>query len=50
MNQQNVSAENPFGVPNKPGKWRSAWDIEKFGVEQYYLYSLLKIEDAKNTC
>jgi len=44
---QNVTAENPFGVPYIPRIWGSAWGIEKFGVEQYYLYSLLKIEDAK---
>ncbi len=38
---------NPFGVPYKPRIWGSAWGTEKFGVEQYYMYSLLKIEDAK---
>ncbi len=47
MDLQNMTAENPFGVPYKPRIWGSAWGIEKFGVEQYYLYTLLKIEDAK---
>jgi hypothetical protein len=41
------SSENPFGVPFNPGTWGSAWGIERFGSEQYFLYKHLQIEDAK---
>ena len=46
-NLQQETSENPFGVPFSPRTWGSAWGIEKFGVEQYYLYTLLKIEVAR---
>jgi hypothetical protein len=32
------SADSPFGVPYKPYIWGAGWDIERFGVEQYYLH------------
>ncbi len=27
----------PFGVPYKPHIWGAGWDIQRFGVEQYFL-------------
>jgi endoglucanase len=38
----NVKAEqqqNPFGVPYKPVIWGAGWNIQKFGVEQYFLHA-----------
>jgi endoglucanase len=32
------SAETPFGVPYRPKIWGAGWDIQSFGVRQYYLY------------
>jgi endoglucanase len=32
------SAETPFGVPYRPHIWGAGWDIQEFGVRQYYLY------------
>jgi hypothetical protein len=31
-------AENPFGVPYHPAIWGSGWDIQRFGVQQFYLH------------
>jgi len=31
-------ADTPFGVPYKPYIWGAGWDIQRFGVEQYYLH------------
>lgn len=31
-------AATPFGVPYKPYIWGAAWEIERFGVEQYFLH------------
>ena len=28
----------PFGVPYRPHIWGAGWDIQRFGVEQYYLH------------
>ena len=33
-----LSAETPFGVPYRPHIWGAGWDIESFGVRQYYLH------------
>lgn len=30
--------ENPFGVPYRPQIWGAGWNIQSFGVEQYYLH------------
>jgi hypothetical protein len=30
--------KNPFGVPYRPIIWGSGWSIQKFGVDQYFLY------------
>ncbi len=32
------SAETPFGVPYRPRIWGAGWDIQSFGVRQYYLH------------
>ena len=39
--QKNVDvriASNPYGVPYTPGYWGAGWDIQRFGVEQYFLH------------
>jgi hypothetical protein len=28
----------PFGIPYRPYIWGAGWDIQRFGVEQYYLH------------
>ncbi len=33
-----LSSETPFGVPYRPHIWGAGWDIQSFGVRQYYLY------------
>lgn len=33
-----AQAANPFGVPYRPYIWGAGWDIQRFGVEQYYLH------------
>jgi endoglucanase len=32
------SKESPFGVPYRPYIWGAGWDIQRFGVQQYYLH------------
>ncbi len=32
------AAETPFGVPYRPHVWGAGWDIQEFGVNQYFLY------------
>jgi hypothetical protein len=31
--------ETPFGVPYRPQIWGAGWDIESFGVRQYFLHA-----------
>ncbi|MGC2196466.1 MAG: glycoside hydrolase family 9 protein [Terriglobales bacterium] len=31
-------AATPFGVPYKPYIWGAGWDIQQFGVQQYFLH------------
>ncbi|MGA2407390.1 MAG: glycoside hydrolase family 9 protein [Bacteroidales bacterium] len=33
------SAETPFGVPYRPHIWGAGWDIQSFGVRQYFLHA-----------
>lgn len=33
------SEETPFGVPYRPRIWGAGWDIQSFGVRQYFLYT-----------
>lgn len=36
---QEQVAETPFGVPYQPRIWGAGWDIQRFGVQQYYLHA-----------
>jgi len=31
-------SQNPYGVPYNPAIWGAGWNIESFGVEQYFLH------------
>lgn len=31
-------AETPYGLPYKPQIWGAGWEIQRFGVEQYFLH------------
>jgi hypothetical protein len=33
-----LQKETPFGVPYRPHIWGAGWDLQQFGVEQYYLH------------
>ena len=33
-----VQKETPFGVPYRPHIWGAGWDLQQFGVEQFYLH------------
>lgn len=33
-----LQKETPFGVPYRPHIWGAGWDLQHFGVEQYYLH------------
>ena len=33
------STETPFGVPYRPRIWGAGWDIQSFGVKQYFLHT-----------
>lgn len=35
---QKQGAQTPFGVPYRPNIWGAGWDIQSFGVRQYYLH------------
>ena len=30
--------DSPYGVPYKPNIWGAGWNIQRFGVEQYFFY------------
>lgn len=32
-------AETPFGVPYRPNIWGAGWDVQSFGVRQYFLHT-----------
>ncbi|MBN1790518.1 MAG: glycoside hydrolase family 9 protein [Bacteroidales bacterium] len=34
---ENQGKETPFGVPYRPHIWGAGWNIQEFGVQQYYL-------------
>ncbi|HKD60086.1 MAG TPA: glycoside hydrolase family 9 protein [Terracidiphilus sp.] len=36
--QKKQATDSPFGVPYTPYIWGAGWDIERFGVQQYYLH------------
>jgi endoglucanase len=33
-----LQKETPFGVPYRPHIWGAGWDLQQFGVQQYYLH------------
>ncbi len=33
-----LEKETPYGLPYKPQIWGAGWEIQRFGVEQYYLH------------
>lgn len=33
-----LEKETPYGLPYRPRVWGAAWEIERFGVQQYYLH------------
>ncbi len=33
-----LAKETPYGVPYKPDVWGAGWNIQRFGVEQYFLH------------
>ncbi len=35
-------AATPFGVPYRPHIWGAGWDIQRFGVEQYFLHQAFR--------
>jgi hypothetical protein len=36
--QKRQATDSPFGVPYTPYIWGAGWEIERFGVQQYYLH------------
>jgi endoglucanase len=36
--EKKQSTDSPFGVPYTPYIWGAGWDIERFGVQQFYLH------------
>jgi hypothetical protein len=38
MEIDELEKENPFGVPYRPRIWGAGWDIQAFGVSQYFLH------------
>ena len=36
--EQKQASDSPFGVPYTPYIWGAGWEIERFGVEQFYLH------------
>lgn len=34
-----LAAETPYGIPYQPDIWGAGWQIERFGVEQYFLHA-----------
>lgn len=35
---ESIQKENPFGIPYRPVIWGAGWNIQKFGVEMYFLH------------
>jgi hypothetical protein len=35
---ERLGKETPFGVPYRPRIWGAGWDIQSFGVKQYFLH------------
>jgi endoglucanase len=43
-------AATPFGVPYRPFIWGAGWQIERFGVEQYYLHHVFQRRYRPSIC
>ncbi|HEY4302266.1 MAG TPA: glycoside hydrolase family 9 protein [Candidatus Didemnitutus sp.] len=35
---ETLSGQTPYGIPYRPDIWGAGWDVERFGVEQYFLH------------
>ena len=36
---EQMRRENPFGVPYRPRIWGAGWNIQRYGVQHYYLHT-----------
>ncbi len=36
--KQQQASDSPYGVPYKPNIWGAGWNIQRFGVEQYFFH------------
>ena len=36
--KQNAKMDSPYGVPYRPHIWGAGWQIQRFGMEQYFFY------------
>lgn len=36
-----LGAKTPYGVPYEPDIWGAGWNIQRFGVEQYFLHAAM---------
>ena len=36
--RERAAKESPYGVPYKPNIWGAGWDIQEFGVKQYFFH------------
>lgn len=36
--KERARTESPYGVPYKPNIWGAGWDIQEFGVKQYFFH------------
>lgn len=36
--QARAATDSPYGVPYQPNIWGAGWTIQRFGVEQYFVY------------
>lgn len=36
--QEEQKEDSPYGVPYKPRIWGAGWEIQRFGVDQYFFY------------
>ncbi len=38
---ERLGKETPYGVPYEPEIWGAGWEIQRFGVEQYFLHTAM---------
>jgi hypothetical protein len=36
--KESAKTDSPYGVPYRPNIWGAGWDIQRFGVHQYFFY------------